>query len=105
MSLLKTAQEYRLGENWKDNFQYINYPNVEVAVKKILTVKEPKQLFDKHGILTYTDKSRLVKLGTDEQVFRIAVLIESQVREALSNLHGSGNIQATMPSEDNKEEL
>ena len=80
MSLLKTAKEYRLGENWRDNFKYINYPNVEVAVRKILTAKEHKQLFNKHGVLAYTDKTRLVPLSLDEKIFRIAVLMETEVK-------------------------
>lgn len=77
--LIKTANKYRVGDNWRENFQYINYPNIETAVKRILTVKERIQALDRFGNRVGATAT-VKKLSIDEQAFRIAVLLETEVR-------------------------
>lgn len=81
----KTLHDYRQGE-WKDNFKNINYPNVEAAIRKILTTQEPAKHYDRHGNLQYSDKLAPTPLTLDEQIFRLCVLMDTQTFDD-SNVH------------------
>lgn len=74
----KTLHDYRQGE-WKDNFKNINYPNVEAAIRKILTTQEPAKHYNRHGNLEYSDKLNPQLLTLDEQIFRLCVLMDTQI--------------------------
>jgi hypothetical protein len=78
----KKLNEYRIGDNWRENFDYINYKNTSEAVKKILTTKERKPHYDRLGNVEY--RGELKELSVDEQTFRLCALIDSQV-EAILN--------------------
>lgn len=83
----KSLAKYRQG-NWRENFDHVNLANVEPAIRKILTTKEGKKYYDRLGNLDFTDKNKLVPLSLDEQIFRLCVLLDTQIYDALNDDHG-----------------
>lgn len=73
----KKVNQYRLGDNWQDNFKHINYHNVSNSIKSILTKRELNKQYDRLGNHSGTN-GKLEPLTIDEQVFRICVLIDTQ---------------------------
>lgn len=86
-NLSKQIHEYRIGDDWKNNFTHINYPNIEASLRSILTKAEPVHQRDRLGNITYTDKTRVRPISLDEKIFRIAVLIDTQMRERAEPLY------------------
>lgn len=92
----KTTKHYR-GGDWMSNFKHINYTNVAQSVKSILTKRELNKQYDRLGNHSGTN-GKLEPLSIDEQVFRICVLMDSQMEEKLSRVWGAGEIpRATQP--------
>lgn len=81
----KSLNEYRKGDNWKQNFKHLNYPNVEPAVRKILTAKEPEKTYDRLGNHNGST-GRLKPLSTDEKIFRLLVLLDSQIEDTIQRV-------------------
>ena len=78
--LSKVTAQMRTG-NWRDNFKYVNYPNVEAALRKILTAEEGRHHYDRLGNRSYTDMKDKRPISNDEKIFRIAVLMETQMKD------------------------
>lgn len=87
----KKVNSYRIGDNWRDNFKHINYTNVSESIKSILTKRELNKQYDRLGNRSGTN-GRLEPLTLDEKVFRLCVLMDSQMEEKLSTVWGGGNI-------------
>lgn len=74
----KRVHEYRRGNDWKTNFRFVNYPNIEASLRSILTKREPEKVYDRLGNHVGST-GRLVPLSLDEKIFRIAVLMDTQL--------------------------
>lgn len=81
----KKANEYRRGDDWQSNFKHINYPNVAASIKSILTKKELDRKLNRLGLHDGTT-GKYVPLSVDEQVFRIAVLMDTQISALVETL-------------------
>lgn len=76
----KKLYQYRQGDNWRENFKNINYVNVEASLRSILTKKEPQKVYDRLGNHVATT-GKLVPLTLDETIFRVMVLMDTQIKE------------------------
>ena len=85
----KKCNEYRQGDDWQSNFRNINYPNVTASIKSILTKTELQRTYNRHGLHRGTN-GRYVPLSTDEKVFRLAVLMETQFDQLLRQAYLDG---------------
>ncbi|WP_241473806.1 hypothetical protein [Mycolicibacterium neoaurum] len=73
-------REFKNGD-WRNNFKYINYDNVQSAVKAILESKTTIRGVWRNG------KPLQVPTSNDEKVFRLMVLMDTQY-EALEHQRG-----------------
>ena len=85
----KRVNSYRVGDNWKDNFKHINYTNVSASIKSILTKHELNKQYDRLGNHKGTN-GKLELLTLDEKVFRLCVLMDSQMAEQISRARTEG---------------
>jgi hypothetical protein len=91
--LAKRFREYRLGDDWRENFTYLNYTNVEASLKSILNKQERTKHYDRLGNLSgYGMKEK--PISEDEKIFRIAVLMESQLEDLATRLVPIGDYEA-----------
>jgi len=87
----KTLNSYRIGDNWRDNFKHINYTNVSESIKSILTKRELNKQYDRLGNHKGTN-GKLEFLTLDEQVFRLCVLMDSQMDELIGRARTEGKV-------------
>lgn len=76
----KRINEYRGGADWRGNFQHLNVTNVEASLRSILTTKEKKKVYNRLGNPT-SSIGRELPISLDEKIFRIMVLLDTQMEE------------------------
>lgn len=84
-SFNKKLAEYRGGEDWKANFKHINYVNVQEALRAILRGRT-------HPKLPYVNKP----LTEDEKIFRIMVLLDTQMQDFIERQVPVGDYEADL---------
>jgi hypothetical protein len=77
----KRLTEYRVG-NWRESFKHINASNVEKSIRSILSKQEKPVTVDKHGVVNGR-ANYYAPISTDEAVFRLLVLFDTQMRDKL----------------------
>ena len=88
----KKLNDYRI-DNWQSNFQYINWTNVSASLRSILTAKEDKKIYDRLGNHVSSVKPATA-LSLDETIFRIAVLLDTQIEDFASRTITAGDYEA-----------
>jgi hypothetical protein len=82
----KKLNEYRIGDDWRSNFKYIDLHNVEESLRSILTKVEYDKVYDRLGNHSGTTGSKR-RISYDETVFRIMVLMDTQFKSIADNYY------------------